>query len=425
MIGELKIPKTPLKSRRKLKNSLGRYPRRRPGLSTTIAKALPRLSPCSPQGEAISEAPWANRPGSLMKNATGIPSIPDLPEEIVEDIFSRLPVNTLLRFKCLGKHWGTLFSTPRFISEHLNKFSLDPDANYVLFDTWGRTDLIPMRNLSRVINLNQPRDFYYNAVGSVNGLVCLTSNDFYKPICLWNPLINQCMFLPLPNIKRPTLVSVGFGYEQHSDDYKVMRVINYCNGRQETKLEVYSTKSGSWRKVKNDVYIKVKNAVYSTNCDAIVEGFTYWFITNENGLKTALASFDLRSEVFSIIPVPEVLATESYSLRAMNSHGSLALLAHSSEDEFNKCLEVWVIEGGGGAEGVWQKKSTVNIGFDFSRHWGLTSGFTVVEKAPNMLFLVDLRTEQSRKIGEIDIRRVFYYTESLVSIEGFEPVPSQ
>ncbi|PHT55762.1 hypothetical protein CQW23_04248 [Capsicum baccatum] len=360
-----------------------------------------------------------------MKNARGIPSIPDLPEEIFEDIFSRLPVNTLLRFKCLGKHWGTLFSTPRFISEHLNKFSSDPDANYILFDTWGRTDLTPVRNLSRMINLNQPRDFYYNAVGSVNGLVCLTSNDFYTPICLWNPLINQCMFLPLPNVKRPTLVSVGFGYEQNSDDYKVMRVINYYNGRQETKLEVYSTKSGSWRKVKNDVYVKVKNAVFSTNCDAIVEGFTYWFITNENGLKTALASFDLRSEVFSIIPVPEVLATESYSLRAMNSHGSLALLAHSSEDEFKKCLEVWVIEGGGGAEGVWQKKSTVNLGFDFSRHWGLTSGFTVVEKAPNMLFLVDLRTEQSRKIGEIDIRRVFYYTESLVSIEGFEPVPSQ
>ncbi|KAM3289056.1 hypothetical protein P3S67_017343 [Capsicum chacoense] len=43
-----------------------------------------------------------------------------LKEEILMDILSRLPVLSLLRFKCVSKYWMTLISKPYFTLKHLN-----------------------------------------------------------------------------------------------------------------------------------------------------------------------------------------------------------------------------------------------------------------------------------------------------------------
>ena len=40
----------------------------------------------------------------------------DLPDEIVLDIFARLPVKSLLRFRCVCKPWYSSIANPRFIT---------------------------------------------------------------------------------------------------------------------------------------------------------------------------------------------------------------------------------------------------------------------------------------------------------------------
>ncbi|MCD9561009.1 hypothetical protein HAX54_019943 [Datura stramonium] len=358
-----------------------------------------------------------------MQNVRQNSNISVLAEEIIGNILLRLPVKTLVQLKCVCKLWCALISTPWFISVHLKRFSSDPDAHYILVQSTEINGLIPIRNPSCLIKLTEPYKADYSVVGSINGLVCL--NDRYsKLICLWNPSIHQFKMLPMHNIKlqktRKCYVSLGFGYEQNSDDYKVMRILNYYKGTPLNIVEVYSTKLESWRKVKTDVHLNMNTC----SCDAIVEGFTYWVVRNTNEpRKAVLASFNLRSEMFSVIPVPEVLVTESHSFRAINYHGSLALLAYSSHNEFEKCLEIWMIEGGSCGEGVWQKKFTFGMGFKISTHWGLTNGDIVVENAPNTPFLFNLRTKQLRIMGTHFIHSVFYYTESLVSIKGFKPCP--
>lgn len=42
----------------------------------------------------------------------------DLPQEMVEDILSRLPAKSLKRFSCVNKSWSTLFQNPCFIAKH-------------------------------------------------------------------------------------------------------------------------------------------------------------------------------------------------------------------------------------------------------------------------------------------------------------------
>ncbi|KAM3361132.1 hypothetical protein P3S68_015986 [Capsicum galapagoense] len=170
--------------------------------------------------------------------------------------------------------------------------------------------------------------------------------------------MNQFKLIPIKllNIRGKYYVSVGFGYEQKSNDYKVIRILNYYRCRpSRTMVEVYLTKLESWREVKTNVCL---NNMTTSNCDAIVEGFTYWVISNrKESITTILASCDLRNERFCIILVPQVLATESHSFRAINYHGSLALLAQSSTDEFNKCLDICVFKGANSCEeSVWKKK---------------------------------------------------------------------
>ena len=42
----------------------------------------------------------------------------ELPEEVVEDILSRLPVKSLKRFSCLNESWSTCFQNSCFIAKH-------------------------------------------------------------------------------------------------------------------------------------------------------------------------------------------------------------------------------------------------------------------------------------------------------------------
>ncbi|MCD7448623.1 hypothetical protein HAX54_044877 [Datura stramonium] len=68
-------------------------------------------------------------------------------------------------------------------------------------------------------------------VGSVNGLICLTDISCFGPtIYLTNPSINKYLILPSSSIYRDESdlqniqVSIGFGYHEITNDFKVVRI---------------------------------------------------------------------------------------------------------------------------------------------------------------------------------------------------------
>ncbi|PHT25926.1 hypothetical protein CQW23_34456 [Capsicum baccatum] len=168
---------------------------------------------------------------------TGI-HIPE--EEILVDILTRLPVKSLLRFKCVSESWKALISDPYFKRKHLNHAKNKLNFQKFLFDT---------------LSPGKGYDFYCASL-SPNGLV----NDFRRldwpsvstPFCgfkvycccdalfligihtenssnepsmlsLWNPSISESMVLP--RLGSPLQVSTyGLGYDSISDDYKVLRI---------------------------------------------------------------------------------------------------------------------------------------------------------------------------------------------------------
>ncbi|XP_028787815.1 F-box/kelch-repeat protein At3g23880-like [Neltuma alba] len=44
-----------------------------------------------------------------------------VPKDLMEEIFVRLPVKSLLRFKCVAKSWYALITDPCFIARHLER----------------------------------------------------------------------------------------------------------------------------------------------------------------------------------------------------------------------------------------------------------------------------------------------------------------
>ncbi|KAI5660056.1 hypothetical protein M9H77_28849 [Catharanthus roseus] len=55
----------------------------------------------------------------------------NIPQDALTEILLRLPVKSLIRFKCVSKSWFSLLTSPLFIDMHL-KFSLTRDDEFVL-----------------------------------------------------------------------------------------------------------------------------------------------------------------------------------------------------------------------------------------------------------------------------------------------------
>ncbi|XP_026411195.1 F-box protein At3g07870-like [Papaver somniferum] len=140
-----------------------------------------------------------------------------LPEDITEDIFSRLPVEpTLLRCKRECKTWRELHK--KYKSGVL--FAYESEGKIQLY--YGDQDEVTLeayysnKTLTKHVEYSSDDDNYM--VGSCNGLVCLRSG-----IC--NPVTRE--FLRFLDRKTPVfsgqLQGIGFGYLPSTNEYKVVR----------------------------------------------------------------------------------------------------------------------------------------------------------------------------------------------------------
>ncbi|KAF2293516.1 hypothetical protein GH714_002377 [Hevea brasiliensis] len=147
-----------------------------------------------------------------------------LPQELLAEVLSRLPVKSLLKCRCVSKTWYSLIADPSFIAQHLKKTAARNSG--LLFFSYSTRELVwPFKENVRYL-LYPDESFpanpveeldcpfkgikrFVNIVGSCNGVFCL-SDDVYgkyaEKAFLWNPSVRKIVNIPCPNF---TFTSYG------------------------------------------------------------------------------------------------------------------------------------------------------------------------------------------------------------------------
>ncbi|XP_021894304.1 F-box/kelch-repeat protein At3g23880-like [Carica papaya] len=134
-----------------------------------------------------------------------------LPNDITADILSRLPVKSLMQFKCVSKPWRSLISSSKFAQLHLKRSKQDTITNpyKLLITTFPRQSIVDHeasshdsnKELEAISELEYPirvPDLEAEVAGSCDGLVCLVVD--YDNFILWNPTTRKSMELPKLNL---------------------------------------------------------------------------------------------------------------------------------------------------------------------------------------------------------------------------------
>ncbi|KAL6289772.1 hypothetical protein ACE6H2_007282 [Prunus campanulata] len=358
----------------------------------------------------------------------------DIPHEILLDIIAKLPVKSLLKFRCVCKSWHALISSPSFISAHLERTAMKSGCDYLLMysDNLDCLSVFCPETYAKCLELDLPRHqsgslFYI--YGSCNGLLCI-SDTTMKITYLWNPSIRKFKRLTkgLIHVKYHysgvATIALGFGLDVGGNDYKVVRIASFLHG---ICVEVYSLRLDSWRII-NAVppVTKIFSLFWSEKC-AYLNGVVYWIVQEYSPDCKYIISFDMENEVFQRIMLPDRLltVTDSISIRVLEK--SLSLFHHRQERDcgYHYYYDIWVLE-----MDSWKMIRTIPVPAEGKIAWPLAftaNGgvhFTTYENWQHRkLELYDPKSEQVTdtgiKLGTYNRtrRRIYGYSESLILLD--------
>ncbi|KAK4419994.1 F-box/kelch-repeat protein [Sesamum alatum] len=288
----------------------------------------------------------------------------ELPQEILIEIFSRLPLKSVGKCRCLAKLWRKLLSTPHFIKSHLTHQT--HQENLILntpFDTIYSRSTIKGNTIWKTfpgLDLCE----WTAILGSCGGLVLMVLESFER--FLVNPGTLQLIKVPKPplGLKRKESFSMhGFGYDSSGDDYKVVTLSYYNAGNEhrsdDTFVDVYSVKRGVWKRVDGSPYdhrvlqlspgmserklSKLYMFRKTFSPGAFVNGAIHWLARSRKlvGSPSVIAAFNLADEVFDEIPAPSGVDVEMFVFNKVVVLGGCLCLVDTRE---NGPMDVWIMK---------------------------------------------------------------------------------
>ncbi|XP_057425814.1 F-box/kelch-repeat protein At3g23880-like [Lotus japonicus] len=209
-----------------------------------------------------------------------------LPQELIIEVLSWLPVKSLVQFTCVSKSWKSLISNSQFVKLHLHRSS-SRNAGFAHthllircnFDNFGLAyvsscSVNSLLDNHSTIEANRSccvsrYDFRYDFIGTCNGLVCLkkieyddVSGNLFTLVRFWNPATKSM------SRHSPPLYPIGifgFGYDCSSDTYKVVGVRALYH---ETMVYVFNMGDNCWRRIQDNFPSRPnlhRGAIYVSN----------------------------------------------------------------------------------------------------------------------------------------------------------------
>ncbi|KAL4588319.1 hypothetical protein LXL04_001203 [Taraxacum kok-saghyz] len=275
-----------------------------------------------------------------------------IPFHIQEEIMKRLPVKSLVQFRCVSKAWKSLIDSTEFIAAHSLRRHTQPhylllsyenplvEEDYVLFSRcYTDDDTFPQQSSVPTFPQSVKQLILPSVVGSSQGLLCLHgSHPNYQThmAVLWNPSIRKSIAVLMPDFgvcsytRDPIKPSIGFGVCPITNDPKIVAMT------QLSEFMIYTVDTEEWRSLPTNLPSKrIQRFFFSL----VTDRFIYWEV--EINDLTMIMSFDLISETFDFIELPDSLA--SRYLHICNLRDSLAIVKQG--DDYNSSI-VWIMDVG-------------------------------------------------------------------------------
>ncbi|XP_074274051.1 F-box/kelch-repeat protein At3g23880-like [Silene latifolia] len=258
-----------------------------------------------------------------------------LPLEMQVTILLRLPVKSLVRFKCVSKNWLTEITSQSFIDlyNHEN-YPQNHDSNhrYLIlvgsssissFDYFSGRDIVS--NFALPLGCHEKLN--YKIVGSCNGLLCFKDLTSRK-IFVYNPITRANRVMPISAFPEVYMeYQTGFGYDYKSNDYKILWVFR------EKVAYIFRLKNNTCEEIKytpttifESSLMKPKSSmVYSNNALHWVGPKTRGARGSTDAYET-ISGFDIGSEQFYEFGTPRRILKDTWNIADVR--GYLHLIIH-------------------------------------------------------------------------------------------------
>ncbi|OVA15186.1 F-box domain [Macleaya cordata] len=335
-----------------------------------------------------------------------------LPNEILFNIFLRLPVKSILRFRCVCKSWFQFLTDPYFVKTHVNYHYVENNNLHIMVEHHDLIYSIDYKDLTSssdhaVEMMDYPMKSANHGIqilGSCNGLVCIQSYD--NSICLWNPSTKEFKKLPVPIM-----------FEDHggNDERACARA-----------LRTYLTRNGAgWATITYGFGYDSNIEDYRKQPGVLVNGALHWkairVVESEDDDLEVIVSFVIVNNRFKDVPQPENLYSKLGKEVGVLG-GCLCLL-----DKIDMArVDVWVM-GDYGVRESWTKLFSISDKtITQSRSVRLIQSYKnydeiLLEKDNKALVLYYPKQERARVLKIRSILKRFQtesFVESLVSLKS-------
>ncbi|XP_076899729.1 F-box protein CPR1-like [Bidens hawaiensis] len=306
----------------------------------------------------------------------------NIPVEIQLEIVKWLPVKSLIQCRSVSKTWKSIIDSSDFIKKHSRChrtqlqhhvlvmyedmfFSVDGgydrEAKYVSVvddHTFPEHKLSPnppqlLGMLARLCRI----------IGSSHGLLALYGGIYRDGrrtdmAVLWNISIRKAVAVAMPlNVGEGIYrIAIGFGVFHKTNDPKIVK-ITYLD-HHKTKgmesvtcnppgVEVFTLSTRAWRRSYGN--LPRKSIQFDDYNNVVIDGVYYWLakdvITVDGGFRFMIISFDMTSEEFREVNLPNSFASMGYILSLYKLGESLVVVVQD-EHPINGAFDVWMMGDG-------------------------------------------------------------------------------
>ncbi|CAA7031688.1 unnamed protein product [Microthlaspi erraticum] len=310
------------------------------------------------------------------------------------EILLRMPLKTLAKAICVSKKWASTIRSKHFKDLYLLQSAKRPRALFVYFaigsDALLRSvyqeekPLFSSGQQQMLVSIDREADYVFSH--PVRGLVCL---QWGAKTVICNPGARK--ILTLPEIQKRTVADWGtaayLGYDEVTDVYKVL-----CMRVQEAKeCQVFTVGSGgdeSWR------WIICKHP-HTPLTNAICKGGVLYYGAWYRDEKHFIVSFNVTSEEFNVIDLPEGIKTDAYS-NMVNYNGEIALVNETAGNWRTNRIEVH----------HWEEESAGDLTFCFRGTVGTGELVFTPDYEPQGPFFVLYYDTVTKKLTRVEIQGV-------------------